>query len=918
MNINPIALNKKFPQSQMQNSRASSEESQKSPFCPSAQDEDYYENELFKDHFEDDFLEMDHFVDTSRESFAMLDLDMEGGDYFLSKASSYINGNEPEGCNQAAISRSNSTPTLPNMKWSASSRVRIQSLVFGEETTCQFSSSSSSCRFLSSPCLAPIGTPRGGNLPSKHVSSFEKTRSLSSNDGFLHLSRTSMPSYDHVIRRSGSSELFAAPSSLASLPTKDSFSQVAAPSTTSQQNDLNRELCDLHFNHVNQVHDESDSSSGEFNIADLPAEKILESLAPASVLSRSQRNSKCDLQSLSRQREASIDVHSISQARSRDASTADSDASFRNLNGCDFGFLNGTQRLHQNVPQFVPNMSGASTPYMMPQNPGYYLPPYMLSSMMPYANQYPFGFPYAIPGMPFPPHPLLYPQYPYPVAPGLMPYLTGQIPFVASNQMGNNGNEVASQTNAGPSDSKSLHRGASSGNLEEDKRIAEYLGKVKDFQAPFQPKGTDHLQPHFQAPNIVQRVGPTCSGQWTPVNVPPAKPLRQFENFDHNSFAGGPSVVLASSLSDLKGNIHRLSQDQVGCRLLQQKLEESNPAIVRVIFEESKECLSKMLTDPFGNYLFQKIMEKANNSERTEALQLIQHNMADACMNLHGTRSIQKIIELCKLPHQVEILKGGLEQKVIELCMDQNGNHVIQKLLQSTWPAGAFIVDAILESFLQVAMSKHGCCVLQRSLDCADWKRRQALISSVTSHALVLVQDRFGNYVVQYVLDLCNNGSATGESVAVVQNALRLICNSLLGNIAHLSTQKFSSNVVERCLEKGPEDLKLLFIEELCSAPNIADLLRDQFGNYVIQRALSVSSLDQGMHLVKIIRPHLHYMQHSSGGRRILAKVLKRFPTVDLGDELLAAVSRGTTHLDHKLSDKLSGLSSTNYAAQPV
>jgi hypothetical protein len=52
-------------------------------------------------------------------------------------------------------------------------------------------------------------------------------------------------------------------------------------------------------------------------------------------------------------------------------------------------------------------------------------------------------------------------------------------------------------------------------------------------------------------------------------------------------------------------------------------------------------------------------------------------------------------------------------------------------------------------------------------------------------------QDPYGNYVVQYVLDRCSS------------DEIRPVTSCPLGRIASLSVQKYSSNVIEKCLEKG-------------------------------------------------------------------------------------------------------------------
>lgn len=111
----------------------------------------------------------------------------------------------------------------------------------------------------------------------------------------------------------------------------------------------------------------------------------------------------------------------------------------------------------------------------------------------------------------------------------------------------------------------------------------------------------------------------------------------------------------------------------------------------------------------------------------------------------------------------------------------------------------------------------------------------------------------------------------------------------LSGNIAQLSVQKFSSNVIEKCLERADDETKALFVSELCDCKTIHHLLNDQYANYVVQRALTVASLDQGTLLVNAIKPHLEAIRNTSCGRRLVNKIQKRYPTIDLELSLVDA-----------------------------
>ena len=79
------------------------------------------------------------------------------------------------------------------------------------------------------------------------------------------------------------------------------------------------------------------------------------------------------------------------------------------------------------------------------------------------------------------------------------------------------------------------------------------------------------------------------------------------------------------------------------------------------------------------------------------------------------------------------------------------------------------------------------------------------------------LQDPFGNYVVQYVLDL-GQGDATGR-----------IMKELEGHYPELSQQKFSSNVVEKCLKlSGPQlaDARERVIREILTSNMLPRLLQ--------------------------------------------------------------------------------------------
>ena len=134
-------------------------------------------------------------------------------------------------------------------------------------------------------------------------------------------------------------------------------------------------------------------------------------------------------------------------------------------------------------------------------------------------------------------------------------------------------------------------------------------------------------------------------------------------------------------LEQLQGEILGLCKDQHGCRYLQKKLEERNPEHIHIIFIETFPHVVELMTDPFGNYLCQKLLEFCNDDQRTILINNAAPEMVKIALNSHGTRALQKMIEFITTPEQIQTVIHALNDKVVELIQDLNGNHVIQKCL---------------------------------------------------------------------------------------------------------------------------------------------------------------------------------------------------------------------------------------------
>ena len=153
---------------------------------------------------------------------------------------------------------------------------------------------------------------------------------------------------------------------------------------------------------------------------------------------------------------------------------------------------------------------------------------------------------------------------------------------------------------------------------------------------------------------------------------------------------------------------------------------------------------------------------------------------------------------------------------------------------------------------------------MQRCIDHATGPQKIKLIGQITASAFHLVQDPFGNYVLQYIVDLQEDKFTNP------------LCYAFQGQIPSLSKQKFSSNVVEKCLRGAEPPVRSMMIEEMLNTNELERMLKDSYANYVVQTAMDYADPETKGRLVEAIRPLLPLVRQTPHGRRIQSKIMQQ------------------------------------------
>ncbi|GAB2222594.1 hypothetical protein Drorol1_Dr00016713 [Drosera rotundifolia] len=300
------------------------------------------------------------------------------------------------------------------------------------------------------------------------------------------------------------------------------------------------------------------------------------------------------------------------------------------------------------------------------------------------------------------------------------------------------------------------------------------------------------------------------------------------------------------SLQGLTGGIHLIAKHYIGCKYLRNKLTEGNPEDISKILDGIISNITDLVIDPFGHHVIEKLLGMCTDDQGLRiicALAMDPGQLIRTSCNENGFRVVQKMIEALNTPEQCSsIISSQLLPGVMTLMKDEYGYHVVRRCLERLNPKDkkSFVKAAIL-NYLVLAQDRYGCRVLQTCLEQADAQKKTVLVRKIIGDALHLSQDPFGNYVVQYIFALEN------------PKAIMDIVYKLKGHYCFLSIQKFSSHVVEKCLAHSGADGQSIIIQEILCARDWYKIMYDQYGNYVIQKAMEHSQVSQSLNFSNLI-----------------------------------------------------------------
>ncbi|KAE9615040.1 hypothetical protein Lal_00048352 [Lupinus albus] len=246
-------------------------------------------------------------------------------------------------------------------------------------------------------------------------------------------------------------------------------------------------------------------------------------------------------------------------------------------------------------------------------------------------------------------------------------------------------------------------------------------------------------------------------------------------------FEHGTEAQIRELADQLTGHVLTLSLQMYGCRVIQKAIEVVTLDQQTKMVAELDGHIMHCVRDQNGNHVIQKCIECVPE----DAIHFIFSTFFDQVVTLsthpYGCRVIQRVLEYCHDPKTQQIMMDQILQSVRMLAQDQYGNYVVQHVLEHGKPhERTAIINELTGQIVQMSQQKFASNVIEKCLSFGTPAERQAVVDEMLASTdeneplQVLMKDQFANYVVQKVLETCDD-----QQLELILNRIKIHLNAL-------------------------------------------------------------------------------------------------------------------------------------------
>lgn len=203
---------------------------------------------------------------------------------------------------------------------------------------------------------------------------------------------------------------------------------------------------------------------------------------------------------------------------------------------------------------------------------------------------------------------------------------------------------------------------------------------------------------------------------------------------------------------------------------------------------------------PCGSRVMQKFIECADTDLVDELYVFLSSSILDLCQSLHGNRIVQQFIDI--LPNRVPEIIKCIMPYTISLVADNCGCRVVQHLFQPfDQNKLAPLISEVIKAAPQLTANQYGNYVIQNIIDDGNEEQVAELIKSYKGYYYSFSIHKFASNVIERCIRRANQ--ALREFIFA--DIIGVEENYNYDRIYSLITDKFGNYVIQRILEFGSD-----------------------------------------------------------------------------------------------------------------
>ena len=250
---------------------------------------------------------------------------------------------------------------------------------------------------------------------------------------------------------------------------------------------------------------------------------------------------------------------------------------------------------------------------------------------------------------------------------------------------------------------------------------------------------------------------------------------------DTNNSGIFPNSMFSGLQINAKAILNSLA-DQKTTIILQKILIESDNEQIKNIVLELKGKYRQLILDKNGNFFCKDLFKICDQKERIAILQELSPTLSEDSCNNFGTHPIQTLVEFSSCEDEYKLILSSFNDynKLLFATVDPNGAYVIQKIITRIPERFRSNFNYIFSSFICfVCKQKYGIVTVKKFIEYTkSQKITEQILNLIKINFMNFAVDKYGNYLLQFLLEKWNNAPEGKEIKDLVANNFSIMINS--------------------------------------------------------------------------------------------------------------------------------------------